>query len=202
MDALAPAVEANQLIRTAKKSGLRAYWLEATLLAGVIAGGFAIHRALTLPRDAVVLVSEVHRGTAVKPEHVAYAPLVVSARNVTRRHNLEGLVAVRDLEPGAPLRWTDVVKPRPRARPRELELALKLFVGRTPPQVGEVVLLGVVSSDRGDAFVVVARVLAADTTLDPASLTVAMSERDAVRMSTIPKPQIQLMHRSPQEPKR
>lgn len=195
-------IAADLLIAAARKRTLRAYWLDAVLLAGLVALGVGVWRAIVGPSQAAVIVSDLRKGEPVKPEHVGFATLAKWPRAVTRNQKLDGYVAARDLEPGTPLRWSDVVKPRPRAAQGELELPLRLFVGTTPPKADERVLLGVVASEHGDTIVVAARVLAVDTLSDPASVTMAIREHDAVRLATIPKPQIQLMHRTSQEQKR
>ena len=193
------AREVDRFIAKAKRRTLFAYWLDALLIAGIIAGAFAVHRAITAPRNAAVLITDVRKGAVVKQEHIAWAPLVVSPRNVTRTQNLNDLVALRDLEPAAPLRWRDVARPRPRARSGELELALKVSIGKTPPQAGESVFLSVVASETGNAIVVAARVLTIDASAEPADVTVALNTPDALRVAAVPKPQITLIQRPPQE---
>lgn len=197
--AAASARDVDRFVRKAKRRTIFAYWLDALLVAGLIAGYAGVRRALTLPRNAAVLVTDVRKAAEIKPEHIGWAPLEVSPRNVTRGQKIEGLVALHDLEPGVPLRWREVARQRPRARAGELELALKLSTGKTPPRAGETVLLGVVASETGQALTATARVLIIDASAEPADVTVALADADAVRVAGIPNPQFTLLQRPPEE---
>lgn len=197
---MTPRVVLDRFIARATRPSIFAYWLDALLIAGLAASAFGVYRARTSERNAAVVVGEVRKGDVVKTEHIVWAPLIVSPRNVTRAQNLTGLVALRDLEPAAPLRWRDVARPRPRAKASEVELALKVFCGKTPPRADDQIRLGIIASEKdAPPLVVAARVLTLDTATDPADLTVAVTEADALLVIAVPKPQITLMQRLPQE---
>ena len=76
---------------------------------------------------------------------------------------------------------------------------MKVAAGKTPPRADEDDLLAVVASEKGDTVIVAARVLTVDASTEPADITVAVKEADALRVAAIPKPQITLMQRPMQE---
>jgi hypothetical protein len=190
-----PQEAADGFLRQIHRRPLRAFWLDILLALGVAGVAVAVWDAATVSRNAMVVVNDVRKGETFDPDNVVYAPLRVSPRNVTKNIRLEQFVAARDVSAGSLLRRRDLAPRRPRARAGELELSLRVFVGQTPPTVGEHVILSVVGVERGGPAVIPSRVLAVDSLTDPAHLTVATSQRDALALAAIPQPQIQLLHR-------
>ncbi|HEY0370937.1 MAG TPA: hypothetical protein VGD79_02995 [Thermoanaerobaculia bacterium] len=182
--------EADRLLRQAARPPLRAYWLDLLIALGLIGAAFAVWDAARSWRTAAVVVNDVRIGEPIEAGNVVYAPLRVSSRNVTKGEPFQRLVAARNIAAGSLLRRRDVV---PRAAPGEVAIPLKIFVGRTPPAVGDRVLLAVGAAQRGDRLVSRARVLSVDASVDPAYVTVAMSPREAIALATIPQPRIQFV---------
>jgi hypothetical protein len=184
----------NALLRREERRPLSDYWLDAAI---AVALALLIVPPIVIARrgaPAVVLIRDLRQGDRIDKGDVTILRLPRLEHTFSSASDVEGRLALHDLQGGSVVRTIDVGRRQAVAAADEVEVPLRAFAGGLAPGAGSEVI--VVATPRGNgtpALFEHVRVLSADSTHEPATLLVAMTKADAMRFAALPAADLSLM---------